>query len=287
LKDRRVDLHIHTTASDGRWTPPALIEALQKIGVSLFAVTDHDTIESVAAAESLAREAGLAFLSGVEISTKVDGRLMHVLAYGYDPNHAPLVDFIRQNEARLQAYDDELLQRLVDAGYDLDLADYERYTWDRRRGGWKSLNYLIDRGLCHDVHSYFSELSVGELEVDFPDFPAPEEVIPLIRRAGGVPVWAHPATSLSRDSRYRPEDDERIVAQMVGCGIEGLECYTCHHDDAWTARLVAWARRYDLLVTGGSDSHGGFVGRQLGRPEIFLAQLRLGRLVERIIESQV
>jgi predicted metal-dependent phosphoesterase TrpH len=284
LKDRRVDLHIHTTASDGRWTPPSLIEALQETGISLFAVTDHDSIGNVAVAEKLAREAGLAFLRGVEISTKMDGRLMHILAYGFDPGHAPLIDFIRQNEGRLHAYDDELLRRLVDAGYDLDLADYEAYTWDRRRGGWKSLNYLIDQGLCRDVHSFFNELFVGELEVDFPDFPAPEEVIPLIREAGGVPVWAHPAPSLSQDCRYRPEDDERVFAEMMARGIEGLECYTCHHDDAWTARLVGWARRYGLLVTGGSDSHGGFVGRQLGRPKILLEQLRLGTLAERIIE---
>jgi predicted metal-dependent phosphoesterase TrpH len=284
LKDRRVDLHIHTTASDGRWTPPSLIEALQETGISLFAVTDHDSVGSVAVAEALAREAGLAFLRGVEISTKVDGRLMHVLAYGYDPDHAPLIDFIQQNEARLQAYDDELLQRLVDAGYDLDLAHYQAYTWDRRRGGWKSLNYLIDQGLCRDVHSFFNELFVGELEADFPDFPTPEEAIPLIREGGGVPVWAHPATSLSRDRRYRPEEDETVVARMVGWGIEGLECYTCHHDDAWTGRLVAWARQYDLLVTGGSDSHGGFAGRHLGRPDIALQQLRLGPLMERIID---
>lgn len=286
MKDKRVDLHIHTTASDGRWTLPALIEALQSTGIGLFAVTDHDTVGSVAEVEALARDAGLAFLRGVEISTKMDGRLIHILAYGYDLDHAPLVDFIHQNEARLRAYDDELLQRLVEAGYDLDLADYEAYTWDRRRGGWKSLNYLIDQGLCRDAHGFFNELFVGELEVDFPNFLAPEEVIPLIREGGGVPVWAHPATALSKDRRYRPEDDERVMAQMVGWGIAGLECYTCHHDDGWTTRMVDWARRYDLLMTGGSDSHGGFVGRQLGRPEISLEQLRLGPLAERIIEPQ-
>jgi 3',5'-nucleoside bisphosphate phosphatase len=283
VRDGRVDLHIHTVASDGRWTVPSLIEALEQEGITLFAVTDHDSVGSVAAAETLARESDLAFLRGVEISTKMDGRLMHVLAYGFDLDHRPFVDLIEQNEARLQAYDDELVERLVKAGYQLDLDAYRTYTWDRRRGGWKSLNYLIDQGLCRDVHGFFDELFVGDLQVDFPDFPSPEEVIPLIRAAGGRPVWAHPANSLSLNPRYHPQDDEGVLARMVDCGIEGLECYTCYHDGPWTARLLAWADRYGLLVTGGSDSHGGFVGRHLGRPEISFEQLCLGPLVERII----
>jgi predicted metal-dependent phosphoesterase TrpH len=283
LNEWRVDLHIHTTASDGRWTPPDLVEALGREGITLFAVTDHDSVCNVAAAESLARDAGLAFLPGVEISTNLDGRVMHILAYGFDPENAPLIDFIRQNEARLHAYDDELVERLIDAGYSLDRADYAAYTWDRRRGGWKSLNYLIDQGLCRDVHSFFHELFVGDLAVDFPDFPPPAEAIPLIRGAGGVPVWAHPANSLSLNPDYRPEEDEAVVARMVDVGIEGLECFTCYHDGPWTDRLLAWATHFDLLVTGGSDSHGGFVGRHLGRPEIQFHQLRLGQLVDCII----
>jgi predicted metal-dependent phosphoesterase TrpH len=184
----------------------------------------------------------------------------------------------------LERYDDELVQDLINAGYELDFAEYLNYVWDRQRGGWKSLNYLIDKGLCRDVNSFFNELFVGDLRADFPAFSSPAEVVAVIRGAGGIPVWAHPANSLSKQAHFDLEDDESIVSQMVDAGIQGLEVYACHHDEYWTARCLAWSEQYDLLVTGGSDSHGGFVGRHLGQPEIYLDDLRLGPIADRIIK---
>ncbi len=279
--DWRADLHTHTVASDGRWSAEQLVEQVAAAGIDLFAVTDHDSLGSVARAAELAQARGLAFLPGVEISTKLNGRLVHLLAYGFDPLDAPFCDFVRSNEALLHAYDDELVGQLAGANYRVDLDEYASYTWDRHRGGWKSLNYLIDCDLCRDVHSFFNELFVGELTVTFPAFPHPADVIPLVLAAGGVPVWAHPAVSLSKRTG-RPEEDEGVVAQLVAAGVQGLECYTCHHDPDWTARCLAWAERYGLLVTGGSDSHGGFAGRQLGQPPVHLRDLRLGPLADRI-----
>jgi predicted metal-dependent phosphoesterase TrpH len=279
----RVDLHIHSTASDGCWSPDQLVEQVQQVGIGCFAVADHDTIASVERAELLARERGLGFLRGVEISSKLDGRLIHVLAYGFDPACETFGRFVTENERRLRQYDDELVQMLIGAGHELDYAEYLEYGWDRHRGGWKSLNFLIDKGLCRDVHSFFNELFVDDLEVRFPGFPAPAEVIGLILEAGGIPVWAHPANSLSRNGQYMAADDEEIVARMVEAGIRGLECFTCHHDHAWTHRCLEWAAQYDLLVTGGSDSHGGFAGRQLGQPVVHLDDLRLGGIADRIV----
>ena len=279
----RVDLHIHTTASDGRWSPEQLIEQVERVGISCFAVTDHDTLGSVRPVEALARQRGLRFLRGAEVSAKLDGRLMHILAYGFDLDDDPFRCFLQSNEAKLKRYDDDLVQDLIDVGYELDFAEYLDYTWERQRGGWKSLNFLIDKGLCHDVSSFFNELFVGDLSVSFPDFPTPAEVIAVIRGAGGVPVWAHAANSLSKQTRFSPEDDEEIVGHMVDAGIQGLEVFACHHDEEWTARCLSWAEQYDLLITGGSDSHGGFVGRHLGRPEVYLDDLRLGPIEERII----
>jgi predicted metal-dependent phosphoesterase TrpH len=282
-KGVRVDLHIHTTASDGCWSPEQLVEQVERVGIGCFAVADHDTIGSVERAHVLARARGLEFVRGVEISSKLDGRLMHVLAYGYDPACEVFGRFLQENARRLSDYNDELVWMLIDAGYALDYAEYLEYRWDRHRGGWKSLNFLIDKGLCRDVHSFFNELFVEELAVHFPEFPPPAEVVGLILEADGIPVWAHPANSLSKNGQNPPADDEEIVARMVDAGVQGLECFTCHHDDEWTRRCLEWAARYDLLVTGGSDSHGGFVGRQLGRPVVHLDDLRLGGIAERIL----
>jgi predicted metal-dependent phosphoesterase TrpH len=208
---------------------------------------------------------------------------MHILAYGFDLENLAFRRFLQANEALMQRHDVILVQNLINAGYELDLNEYLDYTWERQRGGWKSLNFLIDKGLCRGVDSFFNELFVGDLRAESPDFSSPAEVVAVIRGAGGIPVWAHPANSLSKKERLSPQDDESIVAQMVDAGIQGLEVYACHHDEFWTARCLAWADQYDLLITGGSDSHGGFVSRHLGQPEIYLGDLRLGPITELVI----
>lgn len=279
----RIDLHIHTIASDGCWSPDQLVDEVQRAGIGCFAVADHDTIASVEESERLAQERGLAFLRGVEISSKLDGRLVHILAYGFDTDNECFRSFLVANQSKLSRYDDELIQILIDAGYPLDLAEYFEYQWDRNRGGWKSLNYAIDMGLCRDVYGFFNDLFAGELKIRYPEFPAPAEVISIIKEAGGVPVWAHPANSLSRGGESMPSEDEEIVAQMVHAGIRGLECFTCHHDREWNMRCLEWATRHELLITGGSDYHGGFAGRQLGQPVTYLNDLRLCELEERIL----
>jgi hypothetical protein len=283
LDNPRVDFHIHTVASDGRWSPEQLVAQVQRMGIDCFAVTDHDTVGSVAQTEKLARQQGLGFLRGVEISAKLDGRLIHILAYGFELGNEPFCQFLQANKAQLESYNDGLLQKLIDAGYDLDFDEYLEYAWDRHRGGWKSLNFVVDKGFCQDVHGFFNELFVGDLKVTFPDFASPAEVVRIIMGAGGIPVWAHPANSLSKQEQASPDDDESVVAQMVDAGIQGLECYACHHDAGWTNRCLAWAARYNLLITGGSDSHGGFASRQLGQPMIHLDDLRLGPIAERVI----
>jgi hypothetical protein len=279
LDSVRADLHIHTIASDGTWTPQQLVEQVVATGIGLFSVTDHDTVRSVPAAAALATQKGVRFLSGVEVSAKLDGRLMHVLAYGLDPADRCLVPFLAENETRLREYDDVTVQMLLDAGYRIDLDAYRQYTWDRTRGGWKALNFFIDQGFCRDVASFFGELFAGPLTLSFPAFPPVEEVICAIQGAGAVPVWAHPGESLRDQSASQANE---ALARMVRAGLQGIECYSCHHGHVWTRRCLAWAQSCDLLVTGGSDSHGSFAGRQLGHPSIVLSDLRLGPLADLI-----
>ena len=275
--DVRVDLHLHSIASDGTWTVEKLVDQVAATGIGLFSLTDHDTVAGVKSAAALAEKRGLDFVTGVEVSSTLEGKLVHLLAYGIDPANRDLFRLLRQNEATMDRYDDTLIQRLIDAGYSIDYDSYLRYAWDRSRGGWKSLNFCIDLGLCRDVHSFFGELFTGKLEIVFPQFPHPADVVQITRRAGAIPVWAHPGSTLKN---WPPAEFEQVAVQLVDAGIGGIECYCCHHDGDWIERCLAWADQYDLLVTGGSDYHGGFAGRQLGHPPVYLRDLRLGPIYE-------
>lgn len=172
--DLRVDLHLHTTASDGRWTPEELIGEVRQAGIELFAITDHDSMGSLAKASDQVRGSGLGLLPGVELSAQADGQRYHLLAYGFDPMDVDLVELVRANGVRLAEASDGAVRLLFDAGYSISLDEYATYTWDRRRGGWKALNFLVDRGYCHDVRSYFDELFV-EIPIPNPSSRRPKK----------------------------------------------------------------------------------------------------------------
>lgn len=274
----RADLHIHTTASDSRWSPKQVVEGCRAAGIRLFAVADHDTVAAVPVAEALAREAGLAFLRAVEVSTTApDGVMAHVLGYGIDPRDPVLHGLLAENTAKLEAADDADIRALIALGYPIDYAAYLAYDYDRSRGGFKALNYCIDLGLCADAFDYFGNIR-ARLDHRWPEFVRPREAITVIRNAGGIAVLAHPGATLKDVGGVT----DTTLAPYLEDGIGGLECYSQYHDVATTHFCVDWCDRHDLLITGGSDYHGGFVGRQLGVPVVDTSQLRLGRLEEAI-----
>ena len=270
--DVRVDLHLHTTASDGRWTPEQLVAEVQQAGIGLFAVTDHDSLGSLADTAERVRGTGLRLLTGVELSTRLNGQAYHLLGYGFDPTDAALKAFVEANNALLAGNNDKAIHLLQSAGYPISWDDYVAYTWDRRRGGWKSLNFLIDRGFCTGPRDFFSNL-VSPYPVERPSFPHPTKAIAAIREASGVPILAHPGASLDHTAVT-----EEALSPFLDYGIAGLECYSCYHNEATTRFCLDWCARHDLLVTGGSDCHGGLVGRELGVPAVDVADLRLGEL---------
>jgi predicted metal-dependent phosphoesterase TrpH len=274
--DVRVDLHLHTTASDGRWTPEQLVDEVQRAGIGMFAVTDHDSLGSLAETARQVHGSGLHFLPGVELSARLNGQGYHLLAYGFNLDDPDLPALAEANNAQLANSGDEAVRLLAQAGYPISMDDYETYTWDRGRGGWKSLNFLIDKGICRDVRSYF-ETFAGSLYHPQADFPPPEDVIAVARRACGVVILAHPGASF-----YNGMNAQRLD-QLVEMGVQGMECYSFHHDEALTHRLLDYCRSRDLLITGGSDCHGGFVARPLGMPPIYASDLRLGVLSEQLL----
>ncbi|MBE9507504.1 MAG: PHP domain-containing protein, partial [Chloroflexi bacterium] len=268
----RADLHIHTTASDGCWPPERVVSEVKARSIGLFAITDHDTVANLRQTEALARDAGLAFLRGVEVNTWLDGHLFHILAYGFEPDNPTLAELLRENRGKLDRASDDVIHNLIAAGYPIDLDDYLAYEYDRTRGGWKAYNYLLDRGFCTDIRGYFDNLET-ETPASILTFPHPAEAIAAIREASGTPILAHPGASL-RDAGVT----EKTLQPFLDFGVAGLECYHIYNDEATTRFCLDWCAHHDLLVTGGSDCHGGLVGRELGIPAVDTADLRLGEL---------
>jgi predicted metal-dependent phosphoesterase TrpH len=175
------------------------------------------------------------------------------------------------NRERMESVDLQSIRKLIGAGYPIGYEDYYRYENDVTRGGWKALNLFIDRGFCRDVHDFFGRLFVGDLALRMPSFAEPEAAIDLIHGAGGVAICAHPGYSAG-------DEGQASLDQLVERGIDGLECYSPYHDSQMTRQLVDYCRQRNLLVTAGSDCHGGFAGRALGQPEVDSTDLVLGPL---------
>lgn len=177
----------------------------------------------------------------------------------------------------MEQYNEDILRGLIAAGYPIDTGDYAAYEHDRSRGGWKVLNFLIDQGFCTGVRDFFDPLMAG-LSLERPTFVHIDKVVSGAQEAGGVPILAHPGMSL----RHAGVTEETL-RPFLDLGIAGVECYSQYHDAATTNFCLDWCARHDLLVTGGSDCHGGFVGREVGVPAVDTTDLRLGELEGQII----
>jgi 3',5'-nucleoside bisphosphate phosphatase len=276
----RVDLHIHTHASDGTWSPSQLVDKVRAAGIGLFAAIDHNSMDSVAECEALALRHGLRFLRGVEISASLNGILYHILAYGIDPANPALRQLLVSNAQHEKDADLECIHILQGDNLPVDPAAYKSYENNPSRGGWKGLNYLIDQGICADVDDFFGRLFDAHRPLPLPVYPKPAEVFPIILAAGGTPILAHPGANWLQIT-------EEVVADFRQAGLRGLECYTSYHNKEATQRFLKWCGRHDLLITGGSDCHGDYVSnRKIGVPSIELADLRLGELENAILGIQ-
>lgn len=266
----KVDLHIHTVASDGCWSPQELIEQIKLAGVSLFSATDHDSVGSINDLLMLAPKTGLHFISGIEITSKFDGRICHILGYGIDPASPPLLAICEENTQLTKELNAQQIQKFIDKGMPLDIDEFLDYKFDKRRGGGAAINFLVDKGIFPTFQRAL-DFVTKNAEWNTSDFPPPEKAVSIIKGSGGHPILAHPGSTLLSEGL----SDEDIET-LVGMGIEGLECYTSYHNEKLIQRYLAFCRKRDLLITAGSDCHGPLLKeRVLGQPEARLEDLDL------------
>ena len=245
-----LDLHIHTTASDGSLTPTQVVQLARKKGFSLIAVTDHDTMGGVAEALEAGKKYNVDVVPGVEISSGVTLEV-HMLGYGMSPDHPVMKAMMEDMRAARVERMERIIENLQKMGVPITVEEVEAVAGGAI-GRPHIAQVLIAHGLVPDVRTAFREyIGVGAKAYVERRKMTSEQVIANIRDAGGVPVLAH--GGLLRISEV---ELNQWIDSMAKKGLMGLECYHNAHTPQMERLLRAAAERNGLLVTGGSDFHG-------------------------------
>lgn len=270
-QDYQIDLHLHTTASDGTWTQEELLEEILNSQIKAFSVTDHDTYVNSMAMQAYLQvhlPEKLQFIMGAECSSTYEGKEYHITAYDFDHRDPDLNRLLAFNQEQRAEFNFKTVLHVKEARALEDISDYHAYTYDRRRGGWGALNYLLDRHLIKDASEYFQMIQVLNDQLVFKH---PQEVIQTIKKAGGYAFLAHPA-AYQRGELLSKE----TLDQWKFFGIDGIECYSPYLKQLEDAEYYkAYCREQGLMMSGGSDCHGSFTTRPLGVPKVMRSQVRL------------
>ena len=248
-----IDLHLHTTASDGADTAPELLEQVRTAGLRIFSVTDHDTIDGALEMEALVPE-GLHYIRGIEFSCITPLKKCHILGYGFDPNDAVFREALELG-VRLRQ---EKLERRLDVWKDrfgiVLTPEEDRWLRSQNSPGKPHFGTIIKkRGLETDlrtaIKNYVNPCKLGNDRIDA------NMAVRAIVHAGGIPVWAHPLGG-ENEERLTQEEFRAQLELLMACGIRGLECHYSRYSREDAAYLVEQANAHGLWISGGSDYHG-------------------------------
>lgn len=258
----RIDLHTHSSVSDGTQTPDELVRAAKAAGLDVVAITDHDTSNGWDAAARTAAEVGITLVRGMEISTRHRDRSVHLLAYLPDPEYPPLLDALDKVLDGRNARVPRIVARLRELGHDISVEDVARQAEATAATGRPHIaDALVAAGIVGTRDEAFAELLSQGRPAYVTRYAAPlEEMIRIVEEAGGVSVLAHPW------GRTGPGVmDETEIAALAELGLTGLEVDHEDHDEASRDLLRGIARDLDLVATGSSDHHGaGKADHELG-----------------------
>ncbi|MFJ8632513.1 PHP domain-containing protein [Streptomyces sp. NPDC093568] len=265
----RIDLHTHSTASDGTDTPAELVRNAAAAGLDVVALTDHDTTRGYAEAIAALPE-GLTLVTGAELSCRIDGISMHMLAYLFDPEEPALLaerELVRDDRVpRAQG----MVAKLNALGVPVTWERVLRIAGDGSVGRPHVATALVELGVVPTVDDAFTEdwLADGGRAFVEKHETDPFEAIRLVKAAGGVTVFAHPAAS--KRGRTVPE---AAIAELAAAGLDGIEVDHMDHEPDTRARLRGLAKELGLLATGSSDYHGSrktcVLGEYTTDPEVY------------------
>ena len=251
---RFADLHLHTSFSDGTYSPEELTEHGHRNGLSAMALTDHDTVEGCLRMASACEKAGIEFVPGTELTAEVDGYEVHLLGYFLDLTNARFLaemssfQNVRQDRIR------EMVARLNEIGIPLKEETVFKLANCRSPGRPHVARALIQEGFCTTMDEAFERFLKKHRRAWVPKRRmSAADAIALVHEANGLAVLAHPGLNRTDD----------MIPALVEAGLDGIECFHTKHNPAMAEHYLSLAARHRLLVSGGSDCHGMSKGRPL------------------------
>jgi len=261
-----VDLHTHTTASDGSLTPDELVAKAASLGIRVLGITDHDTTDGVAAALAAATRWQITVVPGVEISTLAGREELHLLGYFIDPENADLQEALARSRRARRERAKKMVDRLGKLGLPVAWERVLALAGDASSIGRPHVaSALLEAGYVGSWDEAF-DLWIGR---GCPAYVeryklSPEEAIELVLRSGGLPVLAHPFTYSPHGEKRSSLDLQHWLPRLRRAGLAGIEVYYPNYPRRAIRRLLDWAVRFRLLPTGGSDFHGDGAHNGLG-----------------------
>lgn len=241
------DLHVHTTASDGHFTPKEVIDKAKIMGLKAIAITDHDTTAGIAEALSTAINKDIIVIPGIELSSDYNDKEVHILGYFMDYNDTQFQDVLKifRNDRKERA--DKMVRKLNKLGYEITFNDVLKYSDNGSVGRPHIAQALIAKGYINSIGEAFDKLLSREKPAYVPrEKLTPHEAVKLVRKHNGIPVIAHPGIA----------NYDTLIPELINVGLMGIEVYHPEHGLQDIIKYLTIARSHDLLVTGGSDFHG-------------------------------
>ncbi len=245
--DNYIDLHLHTTASDGSFSPEQVVKEASELGFKAIAITDHDTIDGLEAGRKAAQTYGIEFIPGVELNTDYQDTEVHVLGYYINEQQSEFVAALEELKAARRRRIKKMVAKLDQLGVEISWSEILHRAGDSALGRAHVAEQIVEKGYAADWETAFKEY-IGR---SAPGYVArekltPKQAIAVIKDAGGIPIIAHPVLI----------GDDSLLPQFIEWGAAGLEVYHSDHAAEDVARYRKFVEDNNLLMTGGSDCHG-------------------------------
>lgn len=265
-----IDLHVHTTASDGEYSPKEIVRLAKINNIKTIAITDHDTVEGVKEAIEEGKKIGVEVIPGVELGVTVPHGKLHVLGYFIDYNNKNLINSLNTLKEIRNERNERLLETFKNNGIDITIDDVLKYADGKVIGKPHMAQVLIEKGYASDVEEAFTNYFNKEPYKSIRRKPFEvKEAFKVLKDANGIVVVAHPVTL-----KLKGKDLEDKILEYKKFGLDGIECFNNIHTQDDIKELIDIATRNNLLITAGSDYHGPNV-----KPNVILGSGKNGNII--------